>query len=115
VFRLPPPGALRDDYALLVNDSNDSTTGPIRLREKIPWNEIDGEIVLLDLKGSVYFSVKGSGTALWPFVVEGSTLDELTDCLAERFALDRSVAERDVRSFLDALNGEGLLESLRRS
>jgi Coenzyme PQQ synthesis protein D (PqqD) len=90
---------------------NDSAAGPIRLRESIAWNEIDGEIVLLDPTGSAYFSVKGAGTALWPFVVEGSTLDELTDCLTERFTLDRSVAERDVRSFLDALNEEGLLES----
>lgn len=93
-----------------MNDSNDSAIGPVRLRESIAWNEIGGEIVLLDPTGSAYFSVKGAGTALWPFVVEGSTLDQLTDCLAERFSLDRSVAERDARSFLDALNDEGLLE-----
>jgi hypothetical protein len=90
---------------------NDLATEPIRLRENVVWREISGEIVLLDLTGSEYFSVKGAGVALWPFVVEGSTLDQLTDCLANRFSLDRSVAERDVRSFLDALDGEGLLES----
>ncbi len=82
----------------------------VRLRQDIAWREIDGEIVLLDLTGAAYYSVSRSGVALWPAVVEGATVAALTERLAQEYALERRVAERDVRVLVDALNGEGLLE-----
>ncbi len=83
---------------------------PIRLRQDIAWHEIDGEIVLLDLTGAAYYSVSRSGMTLWPAVVQGSTLAELTTRLAQAFSLEHDVAERDVRVFLNTLSDEGLLE-----
>jgi Coenzyme PQQ synthesis protein D (PqqD) len=83
---------------------------PIRLREEIVWREIDGEVVVLDLEGAAYFTVSHSGRTLWPLVVGGTSVEELADRLVERFSLEREVAERDVRSFLDSLGREGLLE-----
>jgi hypothetical protein len=86
------------------------TPTPIRLRQEIVWREIDGEVVVLDLEGSAYFTVSRSGRTLWPLVVGGTSVEELADQLVERFSLERDVAERDVRSFLDSLEREGLLE-----
>jgi Coenzyme PQQ synthesis protein D (PqqD) len=86
-------------------------TAPLKLRDDINWREIDGEIVLLDLSGSMYFSVNRTGIELWPLLIRGSTADELSGHLAQTFSLDRQTAERDVRSFLDALSGEGLLQA----
>jgi hypothetical protein len=83
----------------------------IRLRQDIAWREIDGEIVLLDLTGAAYYSVSRSGAALWPAVVEGSTIGELVERLALEFSLDRDGAERDVRALVESLRGEGLLEA----
>jgi hypothetical protein len=83
---------------------------PIRLRQEIIWREIDGEVVVLDLEGSAYFTVGRSGRTLWPLVVGGTSVAELANELVERFSLEREVAERDVRSFLDSLGREGLLE-----
>jgi len=91
---------------ILLSTVSDS----VRLREDIAWREIDGEIVLLDLTGAAYYSVSRSGVVLWPAVVEGATVDVLTARLAQEYALERQVAERDVRVLIDALNGEGLLE-----
>jgi hypothetical protein len=89
---------------------SEQDTAAIRLREEIAWREIDGEIVLLDLTGSAYYTVSRSGLVLWPAVVEGSTAAELTDRLAQSFSLDRETAARDVGEFLQALANEGLLE-----
>jgi hypothetical protein len=82
----------------------------IRLREEIVWREIDDEVVVLDLEGSAYFTVSRSGRTLWPLVVGGTSVEELAGQLVEQFSLEREVAERDVRSFLDSLLQEGLLE-----
>lgn len=81
----------------------------MRVRDDVVWREIDGEIVLLDLVGAAYFSVGGSGMTLWPALVEGASLAALSDALARRFALDPSVAEHDVRTFVNALGEQGLL------
>lgn len=85
-------------------------TPPLQLRDDVTWREIDGEIVLLDLEGSTYFSVNRTGIALWPLLIKGSTTSELSGHLAETFSLDRQTAERDVQVFVDALSDEGLLE-----
>jgi hypothetical protein len=82
----------------------------VRLREDVAWREIDGEIVLLDLTGQAYYTASRSGAVLWPSMVAGATVRQLSDLLAERFSLDRHVAERDVRDFLDTLHDEGLLD-----
>jgi hypothetical protein len=83
---------------------------PIRLREDIAWREIDGEIMLLDLEGHAYYTTSRSGALLWPSVVAGTTVRELSELLVDRFSLDRDVAEQDVRAFLETLSGEGLLD-----
>lgn len=88
----------------------DAASVNVRLRQDIAWREIDGEIVLLDLAGSAYYSVGHAGVVLWPSVVEGATVAQLTDVLVERFRLEPQQAERDVRDFLEALGEEGLLE-----
>jgi hypothetical protein len=109
---------LEPQYAFAVSDRGEapgadglhSSEAPIRLREEIVWREIDSEVVVLDLEGSAYFTVSRSGRTLWPLVVGGTSVEELADQLIERFSLEREVAERDVRSFLDSLGREGLLE-----
>jgi hypothetical protein len=67
--------------------------------------------MLLDLDGHAYYTASRSGAVLWPSVVAGTTVRELSDLLADRFSLDREVAERDVRAFLETLSGEGLLDA----
>jgi Coenzyme PQQ synthesis protein D (PqqD) len=93
-----------------LDDGQQAARTPIRLREEIVWREIDGEVVVLDLGGSAYFTVSRSGLVLWPLVVGGTSVEELSTQLVEQFSLEREVAERDVRSFLDSLVREGLLE-----
>jgi hypothetical protein len=81
----------------------------VRIREDVVWREIEGEIVLLDLAGSMYYTVTASGAFLWPHLIAGSTPAALVDLLASRFSLDQGSAQRDVSAFLEALTAQGLL------
>jgi hypothetical protein len=109
--RTPPRRQL---YALGMNEIDESTSdsagGSLRLRSDVAWREINDEIVLLDLTGSTYFTVTRTGVALWPLLVQGSTIDELSEHLAQTFSLERQTAERDVSGFISTLSDEGLLE-----
>ena len=75
------------------------------------WREVDGEGVVLDLDTSVYFGLNRSAGILWPRLIQGATLCELTELLLGSLppSPTRSQAEQDVSHFLDALDSENLL------
>lgn len=81
-----------------------------RLRgEDLEWREVEGEIVGLDLRGSTYFALNRTASALWPSLSEGATRDELVARLCSAFDSDQAAAGRDVDVFLESLRERGLL------
>lgn len=82
-----------------------------RLRpDRVEWREVEGEVVVLDLKASRYLAVNETGTLLWPRLVEGVSEEEMVALLVERFQLDHSAAQQDVSEFLEELRAQDLLE-----
>jgi hypothetical protein len=82
-----------------------------RLRSiDLTWREIEGAIVVLDLRSGGYLSVNGSGRRLWPLLVGGATADQLADALQQAYGIAAADAQRDVAAFLDMLSSRGLLE-----
>ncbi|KON74084.1 MULTISPECIES: PqqD family protein [Cellulosimicrobium] len=75
----------------------------------VTWQEIDGELVLLDLERSVYLTTNASGALLTKLLVEDHSLDELADALVTEFAIDRADAVRDAQAFVDELGAHQLL------
>jgi hypothetical protein len=49
------------------------------------WRHVGDTIVVMDLTNSVYFSIGGSITAVWPDLVEGAVIGELASEMAARF------------------------------
>lgn len=84
--------------------------GDMRLRvDDLTWREIDGELVVLDLRSSTYFTTNVAATFLMQQLVEDRCDAELVKALASRFEISRDDAERDVRSFVGDLDRRGLL------
>lgn len=79
--------------------------------EDLTWQELDGEIVLLDLQGSSYFQLNGSGTLLWRRLVEGCERHDLEVTLAEHYDVTRQQAAADVDAFLADLAANRLLDT----
>jgi hypothetical protein len=75
----------------------------------VTWREVDGEIVVLDLDGSVYFGVNGAGAALWKQLAGGADRNDLTATLVARDHLSATTARADVDTFLAELDRWGLL------
>jgi hypothetical protein len=75
----------------------------------VTWQEIDGELVLLDLERSVYLTTNGSGALLTKLLVEDRTLDELADALVAEFDIERAAALHDAQAFVDELSEHQLL------
>lgn len=82
----------------------------MRLRiDDLTWREIDGELVVLDLRSSTYLTANASATFLMKQLAEERTHGELADALATEFAISRTEAEGDVQGLVRDLDRRGLL------
>jgi hypothetical protein len=89
--------------------------GNMRLRvDDITWREIDGDLVILDLRSSTYLTANASGAVLMRQLTEGRTLQQLVQALVDAFDLPERRAEQDVLTFVDELDEHGLLEHTAR-
>ena len=78
--------------------------------EGLTWQEIDGELVILDLKNSVYLTTNTAGAALAKLLTDERTIDELSDALVDRFGIEDDVARRDTEAFVKQLRDKRLLD-----
>jgi hypothetical protein len=58
------------------------------------------------------FTFNGVGTRLWVLLAEGRTEAELSNFLAQRFAVGAEQAQADVRNFLAELQEAGLVQTV---
>jgi hypothetical protein len=71
--------------------------------------ELNGEVLILDLRSSQYFGLTGTGARVWQLIEEGRTPASAAAALAEEFAGDPEAIADDVRGFVAQLVERGLL------
>jgi Coenzyme PQQ synthesis protein D (PqqD) len=82
----------------------------LKLRDvDLDWREVEGELVVLDLRESRYLAINRTGQALWADLVEGTTHDELIERLVEAFDIEPARAATDVDAFTTELESRGLV------
>jgi hypothetical protein len=83
----------------------------MRLRQAgLTWHVAGDDVVVLDLEGSVYLKLNGSGRVLWERLAEPCTEAELTAALVAAYGIDEQRAAADVGGFLADLRQRGILE-----
>ncbi|WP_163544376.1 PqqD family protein [Occultella kanbiaonis] len=83
-------------------------------RDGVTWREIDGEMVILDLKTSKYLTTNRAGTTLVRLLAEDRSTGDLTDALVTEFGISTDQAAGDVATFVDSLEQWGLLQDAAR-
>jgi hypothetical protein len=84
----------------------------MKLREdRVFWQKVQDEIIILDLDRSTYSRLNGSGTFLWELLRESFSEDDMVDALMRRYDVDGARAQEDVRAFVETLKANGLLET----
>ena len=85
----------------------------VQLRQDgLTWHVAGDEVVVLDLGGSVYLKLNGSGRVLWERLAEPCTEADLVAALIDAYDIDRTRAEADVTSFVADLRQRQLLEGV---
>jgi hypothetical protein len=82
----------------------------LKLRtDDLEWREVDGEVVVLDVRECRYLAINRTGQVLWKALAEGATRDELIARLVETFDIERARAAGDVDAFTTELESRDLL------
>jgi len=71
--------------------------------------ELDDEIVVMKLDSGEFFSLTGSGAAIWRLIDGARDRDALVAALCDEFAGETKEIADDVDAFLDELRREALL------
>jgi hypothetical protein len=78
-------------------------------QDRLTWHVAGDDVVVLDLGGSVYLKLNGTGRLLWERLAEGATEAELVAMLTDRFGIDGDRAEADVQAFVADLRRRELV------
>jgi len=77
--------------------------------DRLAWRETGTEIVVLDLRDSVYYGLNPTGARLWTLLAGGATREDLVARLVLEQRVDDARAEVDVDEFLAVLQRERLV------
>lgn len=78
--------------------------------DDIVWREIDGDLVILDLRSSTYLTTNASGAVLMKELTEEKTDEQLAEALVKAFGITPEQAGTDVAAFVETLSKGDLLE-----
>ncbi|HEX7245025.1 MAG TPA: PqqD family protein [Solirubrobacterales bacterium] len=79
-----------------------------RISPEIVHEEVDGEVIAIDLGDGSYYSIAGSGPAIWELLVAGASEAEIGDALAARHGIEPGEVAAEATAFLAELEANGL-------
>lgn len=71
---------------------------------------VDDELVIYEKRSRRYLGGNATAAALWPSLVEGTTMDGLAQALADSYGISLERAAADALRFVEALRAQNLLE-----
>lgn len=80
-----------------------------RIGPEIVHETVDGEVIAIDLGNGSYYSLAGSGPAIWELLGRGATEAEIRAALVAEFAGDESEIGAAVATLLPQLEENGLV------
>lgn len=80
-----------------------------RIGPEIVHETVDGEVIAIDLANGSYYSLAGSGPAIWELLAEGAGEAEIGAALAGRFEAEESEISAAVSALLGQLRENGLI------
>jgi hypothetical protein len=80
-----------------------------RLSPEIVHETVDGEVIAIDLVSGSYYSLAGSGPAVWELLGSGASEADIRAALAGRFDADEETIASAVSTLLGELRESGLI------
>jgi hypothetical protein len=75
----------------------------------VVFQEVEGEVVLLDLEADRYYSLDDVGTRCWQLLVEHGEWERVVSTMLAEFEVDEATLRADLAAFLGRLQRAGLV------
>ena len=79
------------------------------ISKRVVYREVKDEIIILNLKKNLYYSLDGAGTLIWKWIIKGITLEKVAVSLAERYDVDEKTALKDLNKLIKELIDEEVI------
>lgn len=79
-------------------------------RKRIAWDEIDGELLIINVETGYYFSLDGVGSLIWRMLADGVDERHMVARVMSEYEVDESTARDDLHELVDALAAEELVD-----
>ena len=81
----------------------------VQISPDVLFQEVSGEMVLLDLNSEQYFGLDEVGARIWSLLESGVGETAVVDTLLEEYKVERETLQADVADLLDQLTEAGLV------
>ncbi len=78
--------------------------------DDVVFRDLQGEMVLLNLKTGVYFGLDPIGTRIWHLIQERRSLQEIRDAVTQEYDVTKDQCERDLLKFVGELRERELVD-----
>jgi len=72
--------------------------------------DLGDEVVILDLKASMYYGLNAVGARIWSLIQEPRTIEEIRDALVSEYEVEPERCESDLIALLQSLADAELIE-----
>lgn len=87
------------------------TTAIIKCPDRYIDTTIDDEVVLLDLESADFFSLSGTGLAIWELIDGARSQPDITAAVAADYGVETADIETEVSEFLEQLRAGGFVRN----
>ena len=79
-------------------------------RNRVAWDEIDGETLIINVETGFYFSLDDVGSLIWSMLVDGVDERDMVARIVNEYEVEESTAREDLQALVDVLVGEELVD-----
>jgi hypothetical protein len=96
------------------NPMNDAIPGAVAIGEAVLYQELEGEVVLLNMTNQEYYGLNDVGAQMWKCLLESAgNMDSAEELLSRTYETERNVIRADLERLVRELLHAGLLRAAR--
>ena len=87
-----------------------SIASAVRIKDDVIFNDLQGEVVLLNLKTGTYFGLDPVGTRAWQLIQDHGCLGSVKDAMLREYEVSAEDLWEDLQDLVVRLADNGLVE-----
>ena len=85
----------------MENQLDMELTQKIARSDNFVFNEVDGELVMMNIETGAYASLNETGKSIWTLLDAPKSLSEVVSSLVEEYEIDQATCEKEVMPFVE--------------